>query len=126
MDSGEPATNESESNNRSCQDGDIRIKYHPNSGRELESFRFEEFTRGSSVRPHPEDLEPWAPFKTREDFEFAALAQETGMSKAQVNSLISLFHRYIESGKDSFTISSHDEMRNILKTASEKLSNVSL
>ena len=82
--------------------------------------------RRFSNSPPPEDPEPWAPFKTRADFEFAALAQDTGMSKAQVNTLIGLFHRCIESGKGYFMISSHDEMCDTLKVASEQLPKVSL
>jgi hypothetical protein len=114
-------------NDESHQDGDIRVEYHPTSGRRLEEFRFEEFKRvASTASPLPEDKdpEPWRPFKTRVDFEFAALAQDARMSKAQVNKLISLFHRCIKGGDDSFTISSHDEMRDNLKVASERLPKV--
>jgi hypothetical protein len=109
-----------------CQDGDIRVKYHPSSGRELESFRFEEFKQAAPASAPPEDPEPWKPFKTRADFEFVAIAQDAGLSKAQVNSLIGLFHRCLESGKDSFTLSSHNEMHNTLKVASERLAKVCL
>lgn len=109
----------------SCGDGDIRVKYHPNSGHEPRVFTLEEFTQEASASPSSADPEPWAPFKTRADFEFTALAQNAGMSKAQVNSLISLFRRCIKSGEDSFTISSYDQMRNTLKVASERLPKVS-
>ena len=116
----------SDASSVSHRDGDIRVEYHPSSGRGSEVFGFEEFTRAAPANPPPEDPEPWLPFKTRADFEFTALAQETGMSKAQANALIHLFHQCIEGGKDSFTISSHDEMRDTLKVASERLPNVSL
>ena len=88
----------------SCQDSDIRVEYHPSSGHRPETFKFEEFTQAAPACAPSVDPEPWAPFKTWADFEFAVLAQDTGMSKAQVNSLISLLHRCIESGKDSFTL----------------------
>ena len=87
-------------------------------------FGFEEFKRAPLANPPPEDPEPWAPFKTRADFEFTALAQDARMSKAQVNALISLFHRCIKGGDDSFTISSYNEMRNTLTVASERLPKV--
>jgi hypothetical protein len=108
-------------------DGDIRIKYHPSSHRELETFAFEDFTRVPVV---PEsiplvDLKPWAPFRTREDFEFAELAQDARMTKPQVNKLIGLFRRCIESG-DSFTLSSYDEMQKTLMVASERLPKVTV
>lgn len=109
----------SDTSDWSCQDSDIRVKYHPSSGRGSETFRFEEFKQAAPVSVPPEDPEPWKPFKTRADFEFAAITQDAGMSKAQVNSLIKLFHRCIESGKNSFTLSSHNEMCNTLTVASE-------
>ena len=87
-------------------------------------FRFEEFTRAAPPSPPPEDPEPWKPFKTRADFEFAALAHDIGMSKAQVNTLIGLFHRCIKSGKDTFTLSSYNEMCNTLSVASEQVAKV--
>ena len=100
------------------------VEYHPSSGRRPRTFKFEEFTRTAPACTPSADPEPWAPFKTRADFEFAALAQDTRMSKAQVNSLIALFHRCIESGKDSFTLSNYGEMRNTLTVASEQLPKV--
>lgn len=110
----------------SCQDGDIRIEYHPKSGRELKTFKFEDFTRAPPPNPPPEDPEPWMPFKTRADFEFTALTQDAKMSQAQVNTLIDLFHRCIESGKGSFTLSSHNGMYKTLEVASERLPKVCL
>jgi len=105
--------------NRTHEDGDIRIEYHPSSGREPEVFAFEEFTQAVNENAYPMDPEPWAPFKTREDFEFAELARETGMTKAQIDALIRLFHQCIKNGKDSFTLSGYNEMRETLKVASE-------
>lgn len=109
---------------RTHSDGDIRIEYHPSSGRKPEVFAFEEFTRAVQENTYPADPEPWAPFKTREDFEFAELARETGMTKGQINALIRLFHQCIENGKDSFTLSGYNEMHETLKVASERLPKV--
>ena len=123
-DMGETEAGPCDTGSSSCQDGDIMIEYHPSSGCEPEIFKFEEFTQRAPACTPSVDPEPWAPFKTRADFEFAAVAQDTGMSKAQVNTLIGLFHRCIESGKDSFTLSSYNEMCNTLTAASEQLSKV--
>jgi len=124
---GETDTDPDDTSDGSCsaQDGDIRIEYHPNSGRNPKTYEFEAFTQ-EALHSTPTDFEPWAPFKTREDFEFAALMQDAGMSKAQVNKLIGLFHRCVEGGKGSFMLSSYDEMHDILTLASEQLPKVCL
>ena len=87
-------------------------------------FGFEDFKKAPITNLPPEDPEPWTPFKTRADFEFAALVQDARMSKAQVDALISLFHRCIKGGDNSFTLSSHNEMRDTLTVASERLPKV--
>src|ERR1700679_3084471 len=113
-----------DASDHNCQDGDIRIEYHPNSGHGVEEFRFEEFKQAIPANPPPNDPEPWLPFKTRADFEFAALVQEAKMSKGQINSLIRLFNRCIKNEMDPFTLSSCDEMHKTLKVASERLPKV--
>ena len=107
---------------------DIKIEYHKHSSRECETLTFEEFTTAAPVRvsPPPAGHEPWAPFRTREDFEFAELTRDTRMTRAQVDTLIGLFCRCIENGKDSFTLSSYNEMRKTLEVASERLPKVCL
>jgi hypothetical protein len=119
-------SNPCDANERSFQDSDIRVEYHPSSGRQPQVFGFEGFTRASPANPPPEGPEPWAPFKTRADFEFSALVQEAKMSQAKVNQLINLFHRCIKGGDDSFTLLNYDKMRETLTTASERLPKVHL
>src|SRR5258705_10028050 len=96
-------TDPSDASNWSCEESDIRVEYHPNSGHGVKTFRFEEFTQAAPAISPPQDSEPWLPFKTRADFGFAALTLDAGMSKAQVNSLIKLFNSCIKIGMDSFT-----------------------
>lgn len=116
------AGNEDESPNND----DIRIEYHPSSGREPETFAFEDFVRvAPDSPPYPVDLDPWVPFNSREDFEFAELALATGMSKAQVNAMIDLFHKCIKK-EGSFTLSNYAEMHKKLALASERLPKVCL
>ena len=107
-------------------DGDIKVEYHPNSGHNHKMFTLEEFqhARSEVLHTHPADPEPWLPFKTREDFEFAEIAQETGMSKKQINALIRLFQKCINIGKESFTFSNYDDMHRTLALASERLPKV--
>ena len=107
-------------------DSDIRVEYHPNSGRDHKTLTLEEFQCAHSAVPHtrPADAEPWLPFKTREDFEFAEIAQETGMSKKQIDALIHLFRKCIDIGKESFTFSNYNDMHRTLMLASERLPKV--
>lgn len=116
--------NTGDTNTRTHSDGDIRIEYHPSSGREPEMFTPGKFTGTEFKHTPPEDPEPWAPFRTRADFEFAAIVQDTRMSKAKAKALIRLFRKCVESGADSFTLSSYAEMQKTLKTASERLPKV--
>lgn len=107
-------------------DDDIRREYHPNACREPEVFRFEAYQSRSPVVTPLVDPEPWLPFKTREDFEFAEIALATAMMKTQVNAMIDLLHRCINKGEGSFTLSNHDEMRRTLGVASDRLPKVCL
>ena len=105
---------------------DIKVEYHPSSGCESKKFAFEDFVRVAPDSIPPADPDPWVPFRTREDFEFAELALDAGMSKAQVNAMIRLFHRCIKSEGGHFTLSSYDEMHKTLDVASERLPKVCL
>ena len=107
------------------EDDIIKIEYHPNSGRENEVIPAEDFVRATSLgSTHPVGPSPWEPFRSREDFEFAELALETGMSKAKVNALIKLFHKCIEKGRECFTLSNYKEMEETFAVASEQLAKV--
>ena len=101
---------------------DIRIEYHPNSGRRTDTSRVNEYRQplkgDATFEP-----EPWAPFRTREDLEFAELALEAGMTRGQVNAMIKLFHKCIK-GDGSFTISNHKDMADTFEKASNRLAKV--
>lgn len=107
----------------SYMDNDIRVEYHPNSGRQADVFKFNDYCQPTTAVNTPADPEPWAPFRTREDFEFAEIALETGMSMGQVDALIKLFHKCIK-GEGSFTISSHKDMADTFKIAANRLTKV--
>ena len=62
--------------------------------------------------------ESWALFQTREDFEFVEIALETDKIRKQVDAMIKLFHKCIEIGEGSFTISGHKDM--VLRTGSRR------
>ena len=59
-----------------------------------------------------------------DNFEFAEIALETGMTRGQVAALIKLFHKCINKGEGSFTISKHKDMADKFKIASNRLTKV--
>jgi len=120
----DPGNADDGTGDRSPKCDDIRIEYHPNSGREPETFAFEDFVRAVPDSVPPVDPDPWKPFRTREDFEFTQLALDSAMSKAQVNEMIGLIHRCTKGEKSCFTLSSYDEMHKTLAVASERLPKV--
>ncbi|KAJ7447224.1 hypothetical protein FB451DRAFT_1343439 [Mycena latifolia] len=100
---------------------DIKRVFHPHSGREpLEQSLYE--YRTSQVRPKrrpPKDNEPWAPFRTRLDFEVAEFAQDAMLNRTQTNTLISLIRRCSANIED-FTFHSHADMNKSWDLASKK------
>ncbi|TFK82664.1 hypothetical protein K466DRAFT_499894 [Polyporus arcularius HHB13444] len=103
------------------QEDDIRVEYHPNSGRPSTTSHFEEFTRKtpSSYTPPPDDI-PWWPFRSEFDYEFVRLCLAAGLNKDQVNSFIALMRR-VERGGESFTFASHADMQRTWKDAYDNL-----
>lgn len=67
---------------------------------------------------------PWRPFKSKLDFEFAELALEASLSKRQVEKMISII-RQTQSGEDHFNIHSHQELHEAWNQASALLTPVS-
>ena len=105
------------------QDDDIRVEYHPNSGRCTNISKIDEYRQSVPGGKATLEPEPWAPFRTREDFEFTELVLDAGMKKGQVKALIKLFHKCIE-GEGSFTIPKYKDMEDTLKLASNRLAKV--
>jgi hypothetical protein len=108
---------------QSYQDGDIRVEYHPNSHRKVDIFDFDKYHQSALETSSIVDPEPWAPFRTREDFEFAEIALETGMTKGQLEALIKLFRKCIAK-EGSFTIRDHKDMKHTFDVASNRLAKV--
>lgn len=106
------------------QDGDIQVEYHPNSGRATDFFKIDEYRKSAPNTGVMSEPEPWAPFRTREDFEFAEIALGTGMTRAQTDAMIKLFHRCIKEGEGSFTLLNHKDMADTFRVASNRLAKV--
>jgi hypothetical protein len=100
---------------------DIKIQYHPSSGLPAQVFHFDDYKSGDPPTvgaSHLADNEPWKPFHSRLDFEFAEVALQAALSKEQTNTLIRLMHS-AQQNHESFTLSSHGELTEIWKEASK-------
>ncbi|GJF00192.1 hypothetical protein PsYK624_164720 [Phanerochaete sordida] len=80
---------------------DIKVEYHPNSGRGTSTYHFENWTK---ERPtvQLEDKEPWRPFNSRDDYEFANAVLQSGMKSEQVAVVLDIMHRMV-GGQSDFT-----------------------
>ena len=90
------------------------IEYHPNSGKPPLILKFDarnvvkepvEQAAEIAAQEEPADREPYRPFTTRLDFEFAELMLETQMNDAQKSTLIKLIHQ-VQSKPADFTLQS--------------------
>jgi hypothetical protein len=93
--------------------GDIKIEYHTDTKKVPEFIPFKKYqARQKFKKSQSNTRNPWKPFKTRSDFEFAEVSLRAGLTKNQVNRLIEVMQRCID-GKDSFNIRDHDHMSTI-------------
>lgn len=92
----------------------IRVDYHPHSGRPPQVFPFESYRREHDrAKFNASQLlkeNPWAPFKSREDFELAELCVEAGLHKKQINKLLKLIQD-AKNGKAKISLSSYKDLQ---------------
>lgn len=76
---------------RSPTVNDICETYHPRTGRPTRLHSFEEY-KSERQEPDPDALDdqPWKPFRSRADFEFAELTLEARMNRGQIDRLIAI------------------------------------
>ncbi|KII83174.1 hypothetical protein PLICRDRAFT_58549 [Plicaturopsis crispa FD-325 SS-3] len=103
---------------------DIRVEYHPSSGRPTETFSFNEYghTRRKRAKLADSARKPWRPFQSREDFEFAEIALDASLNQRQTDALIKFVHHCVKS-PGAFNISSHAELMQKWDQASKLLTN---
>ncbi|KAJ4463570.1 hypothetical protein C8J55DRAFT_443710, partial [Lentinula edodes] len=101
---------------------DIKIEYHPNSGRKPVIVHFDDFGRSEDVNKGsiPPNRTPWHPWRSRMDFEVASLALDCHMNKQKTDKLINLIYRAAR-GLDAFTLKDHQEIQNTWDLAAERL-----
>lgn len=105
---------------------DIKVQYHPHSGRDQQVHRFSDYKRDqASHKPPPaRDREPWQPFRSRLDFEIAELALHASLNKDETNRLISLVHR-AAGGREPFSLTSYKEVSETWSRSSHRFTAVS-
>jgi hypothetical protein len=92
------------------QNDDIKIAYHPHSGKPDEIFHLEDYnSKFSQPTNIPTDKNPWRPFRTRTDFEIAELVLATHMNKDQTTNFLKLLHK-IAADPKCFTIANKKEL----------------
>jgi len=108
--------------------GDIIIKYHPKSNRPHCILSAEEYQASlvdNSDPTSPPDDEPWLPFCSREDFEFAEFVHDTKLNRPQIERLLKLFQRCKET-PGSLTFQKYDDLKESLENASGILTPVTI
>ena len=105
------------------KDGDIVIKLHPHSRehsvRILSPEEFKQTLNGQSVDPTaPLNDEPWLPFSSKEDFEFAALVRDAKLNRDQTEKPIKLIQR-CQSEPGPFTFNRYSDLTRVSERASK-------
>ena len=106
--------------------GDIRIEYHPHSGKDTRFLSSEEFktTMNSDPEPtEPPDDEPWRPFHSREEFEFAELVHDAALNRPQIERLMKLIN-CCQDTPGAFTFRNYGDLKDSLESASKLLTPV--
>jgi hypothetical protein len=102
----------------------FRTEYHPNSGHATVTEPFSAFSRSYSAPKYIVDNEPWRPFLTSGDFEFAELAHQAALSKDQTNKLLAFIQK-VTSGEAKLTFRSHTDVTKAWARAATQLTPVS-
>ncbi|KAF8802171.1 hypothetical protein BYT27DRAFT_7113291, partial [Phlegmacium glaucopus] len=99
---------------------DIKVQYHPHSKKTEHIYRFEEYKSNltNSNAPLPIDPQPWKPFRTRLDFEFAEFMLDAHLNESQSASLISLVRNCI-ADPAAFTFTDGQDLKRCWKHAQD-------
>ncbi|KAG9085669.1 hypothetical protein FRC06_003502 [Ceratobasidium sp. 370] len=96
------------------EEGTIRVVYTPRPNR---LHAPETYLAAQSPKMQPAPVftgDPWSPFRSRQDFEFADVALDAGLSKANTDTLLRLFH---ESQDCKITLKKYEDLRDFQKKA---------
>jgi len=108
--------------------GNIVIEYHPHSKKGTRVLSVEEFRASLSDESEPTappDNEPWRPFQSREDFEFAELVHNAALNRSQIERFMKLIQR-CQDAPGAFTFHNYNELKGSLDSASKLLTPVTI
>lgn len=98
----------------------FKTEYHPRARHDLLIQCFEEF---SHSRPAPDfskvNPEPWWPFSSRIDFEFAEFALDAALNRRQVSALLNLVD-CVTANRTQLTFRTYDDVMHAWSAASHK------
>ncbi|KZV79960.1 hypothetical protein EXIGLDRAFT_817958, partial [Exidia glandulosa HHB12029] len=99
----------------------IKIVYHPHSGRVDDIIRLDtessEPTNSVPIGTSPPDERPWAPFRSRADFEFAESAVNEKLSRKTVDTHLKGMHGPWSRSGSNISFQNHDDLRRSLDAA---------
>jgi len=106
---------------------EFKTTYHSRSQRAEKIEPWDKFRNTTHPLPasNYETSEPWQPFKSRADCEFASIAIDGEFSKDTVDRLLGLMRR-VESGTAKVSFKNNDELRSVCDKAAEELTPVSI
>lgn len=108
------------------KDGEILIEYHPRSEKATRILSPDEFKKSSNYYPDPVgplNGEPWLPYASREDFNFAELVHDAKLSRPQIEKFIKLIHS-CQAAPGSFTLSGFGDLKRASERAKKLLTQV--
>jgi hypothetical protein len=105
---------------------DIMTEYHPCSGKPTKVEHFGDYGRtDKTTKSSPYDKEPWKPFfHSRQDFMFAEVVLQAGLTKNQCETLMDTFHCCLR-GEGTFSLQKYDDIESAWERASRALTTVS-
>jgi hypothetical protein len=107
---------------------DIVIEHHPHSKKGttvLSPEEFKAFLRDDAGPTEQPDDEPWRPFRSRKDFEFAELLRDGAINRSQTERWIKYTQScQVDDGTGPFTIKNCNDLKKSLQSASKLLTPV--
>lgn len=102
----------------------LMTEYHPRSERAPLFQAADEFGQSTKACNELADDEPWRPFQTEADMEFAEIALRAGLNATDVNALLCLISR-VANRSASITFNNENDLRRTCDRAAQELTPVS-
>lgn len=106
---------------------DFRTTYHPRSNQQPKQ-RVDAFGDYNSSKPAPPPFtepDPWKPFRSKTEFEFADIVLQAALTRTQINQLLKVVHTLMAE-RPEFHLKTHSDLQDLWEVASERLTGVSM